>query len=167
MNHHLEMSSAGHLPRVHEIALRKLLPRLLKANFDWALTGSASFTLRGLPFIPEDLDLQTSQAGAYEMERLFAEYLDEPVRWSSSGRVQSYWGSLRVDGVQVEIIGAIQKRLPDGSWSEPPDLPSERKYISFAGYLVPVLDLKYESRAYALLGRTRRAALLQDWSEQG
>jgi hypothetical protein len=166
MNRQQEASTSGNLPRIHEIALRLLLPRLMGADFDWALTGSASFTLRGLPFVPEDLDLQTSQAGAYEMERLFAEYLDEPVRWSSNGQVQSHWGRLSVDGVQVEIIGAIQKRLPDGTWSEPPDLTSERQYIPFAGFLVPVLDLKYESRAYTLLGRTRRAALLQAWSEE-
>lgn len=166
MNRNSEVNAAGILPRAHEIALRRLLPRLMQVDFDWALTGSASFKLRGMPFDPEDLDIQTTQAGAYELERLFAEYLDQPIRWSSNGQVRSYWGHLLVDGVEVEIIGSIQKRLPDGSWSEPPDLSRLREYVLFAGYQVPVLELKYESQAYALLGRSRRSLLLKTWSEQ-
>ena len=166
MNQDNQSPVTGILPRGHEIALRRLLPRLVQADFEWALTGSASFSLRGLPFDPEDLDLQTSQAGAYEMERIFAEYLERPVRYTSNARVRSYWGCLRVDGVEVEIIGAIQKRLPDGSWSEPPDLSRLREYVYFAGFKLPVLDLKYESQAYALLGRQRRSVLIKAWSER-
>ncbi|MFN2194668.1 MAG: nucleotidyltransferase domain-containing protein [Anaerolineales bacterium] len=166
MSYDYSPTENGNLPRAHEIALRRLLPRLVQTDFEWALTGSASFTLRGIPFDPEDLDLQTSQAGAYELERLFAEYLERPVRYTSNERVRSYWGCLRVDGVEVEIIGAIQKRLPDGSWSEPPDLSGLRVYVYFAGYMLPVLDLKYESQAYALLGRQKRSVVLKDWSER-
>ena len=115
------------------------------------------------PFDVDELQLRVRAVMRRADERPF---LERPVRYTSNERVRSYWGCLRVDGVEVEIIGAIQKRLPDGSWSEPPDLSGLRVYVYFAGYMLPVLDLKYESQAYALLGRQKRSVVLKDWSER-
>ncbi len=39
----------------------------LPYDLPWALTGSASFALQGVSLAPEDVDVQTSAAGAYEV----------------------------------------------------------------------------------------------------
>jgi hypothetical protein len=151
------------LPRDHQIALRHVLARLHDREIDWALTGSASFSLQGLPLVPEDLDLQTNAWGAYELERCFAEYLVRPVSWVTNSTVRSLWGSLCIEGVEVEIIGDIQKRLPDGTWTAPPVLSEVRWNFETGFGAVPVLDLAYEAQAYAQMGRLRRARLLDEW----
>jgi hypothetical protein len=35
-------------------------------GLDWALTGSTSFALRGVPVEPDDVDVRTTERGAYE-----------------------------------------------------------------------------------------------------
>jgi hypothetical protein len=63
----------------------------------------------------------------------------------------------------VDIIGDIEKRLPDGSWAPPPDLVSHRKFVSVAGLQIPVLNIAYEVEAYRQMGRREKADLLQAW----
>ena len=151
------------LPRDHQIALRHVLARLQDGEIDWALTGSASFTLQGVPLTPEDLDLQTNAWGAYELERRFAEYLVRPVALVTNSRVRSYWGSLRIEGIEVEIIGDIQKCLSDGTWTAPPVLSDVRTNFETCFGAIPMLNLAYEARAYEQMGRLRRAHLLDEW----
>jgi len=40
--------------------------------------------LQGVPIPVHDIDIQTDKDGAYEIERCFAEYVVEPVRYSES-----------------------------------------------------------------------------------
>jgi hypothetical protein len=149
-------------PAFHQV-IWMLVDRLAEADIHWALTGSASFALQGLPICPGDIDVQTDALGAFEIQRWFIEMVVRPVEFSSTENIRSYYGALEIQGITVEIMGDIQKRLPDGAWSPIPDIPQLRQYVELDGLEVPVLDLSYEAEAYELLGRRSRAEELRRW----
>ena len=145
--------------------LRKLYTRLDGTDINWAVTGSLCFALQGVP-MPEvhDIDLQSDAAGAYDIERLFAENVSRKVEFSSTHNIRSHFGALMIDGVKVEIMGDVEKR-PDGAadWEEPPDLKQVKRYVQVDEMRVPVMDLEYECQAYLSMGRTATAKLLREW----
>ncbi len=143
--------------------LQLILTRLEGRGVNWALTGSMSFAIQGVPVNVRDIDIQSDRTGAYEIERCLSEFVRRPVSFSSTERVQSHFGLLSIMGVDVEIMGDIQKRLPDGTWDAPVDPSTYRTFVEFAGVQVPVLSLAYEHRAYLALGRTEKARLLEKW----
>jgi hypothetical protein len=73
----------------------------------------------------------------------------------------SHYGVLEVAGLEVELMGDIQHRLPDGSWSPAIDVSIYRRWVTWEGRQVPVLDLAYEAQAYAEIGREAKAALIR------
>ncbi len=143
-----------------------LLERLTDQPVVWALTGSLGHALQGLPVTPRDIDIQTDAPGAYAIERIFADLSWLPVRYIVSKRIRSHLGKLRIQGISIEIMGDVEKRLPDGSWTRPPRLPEHIHFADLDGQRVPVLSLDYEARAYELLGRQERARMLRDWLAQ-
>lgn len=147
----------------HLKALRELSARLKDTEINWALTGSTSFALQGVPFAAHDIDVQTDRAGAYAIEHLFAAQLVQPVRFKSSATICSHLGALRLHEIEIELMGDIQKRLPGGAWEEFVDIRPLRRLVELDGMLIPVLDLRYEQQAYLLMGRVERAALLADF----
>jgi hypothetical protein len=46
--------------------------------------------------------------------------------------------------VDVEVIGAIQKRTVHGPWTDPTDLSDHGAYVLAGSIEVPVLSLRYE-----------------------
>lgn len=151
------------IPRQHLEVLQKVHARLQGSPVEWVVTGSLGMALQGVPVEVHDIDLQTDQEGAYEIERRLAEFVTRPVRFSESERIRSHLGRLEIDGIQVEILGDIQKRLEDGSWEEPVRVTDHRRWVEIAGMQVPVLSLEYELQAYLKLGRGDKAEMLRAW----
>lgn len=149
--------------QAHLQALRILYTRLNDSAIHWAITGSLCFALHGIPVTVHDIDVQTDREGAYLIEQRFAECVVRPVAFHTAERIQSHLGTLRVAGIEVEIMGDIQKRLPDGGWDEPPRLADHTEHLLVDGMRVPVLTIAYEYEAYLRLGRTERAQLLRAW----
>ena len=83
-----------------------------------------------------------------------------------SEKITSHWGELEVEGVKVEIMGALRKKRPDGTWEPPAEVERHREFVSFEGMMLPVLSLKYEEQAYRKLGRTEQADRIRDWVTQ-
>lgn len=154
-------SNAAAIPSGHIAMLRVIIARLAGEPAIWALTGSVSFALQGVAVPVHDIDLQTDTEGAYAIARCFAEHVTRPVQFSSAERIRSHYGALILGGVRVELMGALQKRLPDGAWERPVDIRPHRRWVKLDGVMVPVLDLAYEEQAYRLLGRIERAELLR------
>ena len=77
--------------------------------------------------------------------------------------MRSHFGALAIDGLNVEIMGDIQKRLPDGAWEVPVDLNRHKRFVEIEGMRIHVLSLEYEYQAYLKLGRTERAEMLKNW----
>jgi hypothetical protein len=146
--------------------LRELSRRLKGSGVRWVVTGSLGFAVQGVPVAVHDVDIQTDAAGAYEIACRFADEVTRPVTFAQAERIRSHFGALRLFGVTVELMGDIEKRLPDGSWDGPTDLARHRRWVSLAGLRVPVLDLAYEAEAYARLGRMETAQLLRRWLDR-
>jgi len=142
--------------------LRKLYNELAGSGVNWVVTGSLSFALQGLPITPHDIDIQTDTPGAYEIKRRFALYMTRKVVFSSTERIRSHFGAMVIDGITVELMGDIQKRLKNASWEDPVDLDRYKRLIAFDGMDVPVLSLEYEAQANRKLGRLERAQMLQE-----
>ena len=143
--------------------LRKINVRLNNTSINWALTGSFGFALQGMPVKPNDIDIQTDKEGAYEIERHFSEFITKRVIFSSTERIRSHFGELMIDGIKVEIMGDIQKRLDNGSWENPVDLEHHKRVVEVEGMQIPVLSLEYEYQAYLKLGRVDKAEMLRNW----
>ncbi len=133
----------------------------------WVLTGSLSFALRGIPLEVHDIDIQSDRDGTYRIEALFAPFSEKKVRFVDSPNIRSHLGLLCINGVEVEIMGDIQKKLSNGCWEDPVNLVKHRRYLNFRGMSIPVLSLEYEYQAYLKMGRIEKAGLLKKWMEKG
>ncbi|MFB6360074.1 MAG: hypothetical protein ABEH59_02005, partial [Halobacteriales archaeon] len=99
---------------------------------------------------------------ASEIERRLAEHVSEPVSIRSGEGIRSVFGTLSIEGVTVELIGAVQKRRANGTLKPPVDIDAHRQIVPFRCDQLPVLPLDYEARAYEQLGRTKRGQLLRE-----
>ena len=154
------------IPQTHLKVLRKLYERLKGSDVNWAVTGSLGFALQGVPVEPHDIDIQTDREGAYEIERLFSEFVVESVKFKESERIRSHFGVLRIDGIEVEIMGDIQKKVGD-EWEPPVDIDRHKRFVEIEGMKIPVLDLEYEYRAYLKMGRVEKAKMLRKFLDEG
>ena len=117
--------------------------------------------LQGMDIEVHDIDIQTDQRGAYEIESKFPEYVAEPVRYSQSERICSHFGTLEIDGVKVEIMGDVQKRITEQTWEEPIRVECYRRWVQIDGMQIPVLSLEYEYQAYLKLDRNEKAEMIR------
>ena len=147
--------------------LRQIHARLANTDVNWVVTGSFGFALQGGPVQPNDIDIQTDKAGAYAIESLFSDAVIRKVKFSATERIKSHFGALQIDGVEVEIMGDIQKRGADGVWEEIVDPAHYKQMVEIAGLLVPVLSLEYEYQAYLKFGRVEQAKMLRRWLDSG
>jgi hypothetical protein len=147
---------------LHVLAL--VMTRLEGKGINWVLTGSLAFALQGVPVQPHDIDLQTDRVGAYQIEQMLVEFSKKPVAFAAAEQICSYYGALQIEGIDVEIMGDVQKRLADGRWEAPPRLNEHRQFIQVGDSHVPVLSLAYEAESYRKMGRLERAALLASWA---
>ncbi|MCA1694719.1 MAG: hypothetical protein LC749_08315, partial [Actinobacteria bacterium] len=147
------------LPRAHRLAVERLTDLLPVTEVNWALTGSVAHRLQGANLGCRDIDVQTDQAGAYDVATRLQKWVVEPVALRTSARVQSHFGQLRFEdlGLDVEVMGALQKLTVDGVWDVPTDPAEHRVFVVMGPKRVPVLSLDYEAEAYDLLGRHDRA----------
>lgn len=146
--------------------LRLLHTGLAGGEVRWAVTGSLGLALQGVPATPHDVDLQTDGGGANEIARRFGVYVTRPVTFTSSEEIRSYFATLVIERITVEIMGGIQKRLADGRWEDPVDIAPHLRFVEIEDLRIPVLSLAYEYEAYRTLGRTAQADLLLPWLDR-
>ncbi len=147
----------------HRNVLRAIHERLMDLDSPWAITGSLGFALQGLESPVNDIDLQTNQDGAYKIQNVFGDQVIRNVAFSEAKTVRSHFGELKILGVTVEVIGAMQKRLPTGEWESPVDVQQHRTFVEFDAMKLPVLSLDYEEQAYRILGRIDKADMIKQW----
>lgn len=144
------------------ISVLELLVDKIPDEIDWAVTGSTAFAIQNIPVEPKDIDIQSSKDGVFTIEEHLSSYSKQPVRFSHTETIASYFGSLRIDGIEVELMGDIQHRV-DGKWTTPVEIAPLVQMISVNGFDVPVLDLRHEYQAYKMMGRDDRAELLRKY----
>ena len=146
--------------------LRKIYTRLEDGQVNWAVTGSFGMALQGMDVDVHDIDIQTDKESAYEIERRFSEYMVKPVHYRASERIRSHFGALEMDGIKIEIMGDVQKRLEDQTWEDPVKIERHKCWVRVESMQVPVLSLQYEYQAYLKLGRPEKAEMLRKWLQR-
>ena len=144
-----------------ERTLLYICDNLKQYDLLWALTGSTNFNLQGINININDIDVQTDKKSAYRFEKIFNKHIIKPVKYSSTDKIRSHFGIFNIKGVKVEVMGDIQKRLPNGEWEKKKDLNNFIEFLDLGGYKIPVLNLKYEEKAYRILGRIEKADLIK------
>ncbi len=127
----------------------------------WAVTGSLGMVLHGMPLDIHDIDIQTDKEGAYEIEQRLVNHLVESVHFRVSDSVRSYFGVFEIDGVQVEVMGALQHWYFDGKWTSPVEVSHHLDCVDLKEMHIPVMSLAHEAEAYHLYGRTERAEMIK------
>jgi hypothetical protein len=152
------MNKKQYLPILHKVYLQ------IKDNRNgWVITGSLGMALQGMDIDVHDIDIQTNKEGAYEIESKLKQFSTTPVNSVSSELIKSYLGKFIVDDVQVELMGALQKKLKNGNWEEPVNIENYREWVKVESMTVPVLSLYYEYEAYKKLGRYEKAEKIFKW----
>ncbi len=152
------------IPATHVDALQRIARLLADLPAAWATTGSTGIALQGVPLDVHDIDLQTSAAGAYAIGERFAIWTIAPVRERIAPHIRSHFGAFAIDGVLVEVMGDVQKRV-ESVWEPPVDVAPNLCWVTLGEVRLPALSLVYEEQAYRRLGRIERADLLRKWLE--
>src|SRR5829696_1977165 len=114
--------AAAPIDPAHLRVLRVLCARLPVEEIHWALTGSLGARLQGVDLAVHDVDVQTSLARTARAADLLADHVVTPPRPWESERVRSVFATLRIAGVEVELMGGMAKRADPGQpWGPPVD----------------------------------------------
>jgi hypothetical protein len=145
------------LPVPHAVVLRFLIERIPPTEYLWALTGSAGLRLQGVDLSIHDLDLQTDAKTVFLLEQELAEFMKTPVHLWETEHTLSYHGQAEIHGLQVELLGDIRHRQPDGMWGTALDVKSILVWMEWQDLEIPVLSLAHEAVAYENMGRLEKA----------
>ncbi len=144
------------------------IARLLKdVAHPWAFTGSVGMNLQGVDLEIADIDIQTDHSGSYQIQNCLSEFIVSGVCYSESSNIRSHFGTFRINEIDVEVMGDIEKRRDDGVWIGPPDLYPIINHIDLEGINIPVLDLEYEKEAYRILGRDKTVQKIEEFLGRG
>jgi len=138
----------------HLKALRTVCEKLKDADVNWVLGGSTNLALQGVDLNPRDIDILTDREGAFTIEKLIKDYKIKSVEFTKSEKIASYQGKFRVEGVEVEVMGALQIKTAK-AWTKPLK-PWRKRILKTEGIEIPVNPLEIELRAYRRLGRMDR-----------
>ena len=131
------------------------------------MTGSTGLHLQGVPVEPNDIDIQTTAKGAYQIEDALGYEVGMTVGFRQAERIRLHFGRGMLRGLQVEIMEDIEKLSPTDGWLPTPPLNSIVAWTVCNGLWIPVLDLKYEIMAYESIGREERVQTIRRFVERG
>jgi hypothetical protein len=147
-------------------ALKIVYSRLNETEIVWVIGGSLALKLVGLDVEPKDIDLFTNEEGAYEVEKLFAEYLVKNVSLSSKDDIRSHYGILNIHGIEVEIIGHIEFKDERNVWEVGRKLEDVLTIFEFEEMELPLMKIESQLMGYSKIGRTDKIRLIEEWLEK-
>ena len=145
----------AHRPRWRGV-LCEIARQLDAAGVVYAVVGGTSLALHGLPVRVKDIDIETDVTGAYRFAELFSDRVVDPVVFKESRLYRSHFGRFSFDGVDVEVMGRLQRREGD-AWV--PTEVAHTETIHVDGTPVKASWLEEEALAYIRRGKLDRAAL--------
>ncbi len=111
--------------------LASLVPILHEADPAWCVFGSAAKALDGEDVVPHDVDIMLSHDGAVTVEQKLARFRIHE-RQPESGKWLSRRSHYRIDGMELDVSGALMRRVGD-RWVEVcPEHVKEGDGIRFA-----------------------------------
>ena len=153
------------IPEKHFEVLKFLKEKFSNQDLNWALTGSTSFAIQGLDFKPNDIDLQTDKASAYKIGQILTDHTVREVKFSSNGKIKSHFGKFKIQGLEVEVMGDLQKKY-QGEWTSAPDIQKNTKKAEYKGEKFPVFKLEYEIEGYRKIGRAEKSEKIRKNAEE-
>jgi len=150
-NHLLAVARKPRWPGV----LAEIAARLEAAAVPYKIVGGAAIALYGIHVPVKDIDIETTEAGAYQFQELFSDRAIQPVTLSDNGSHRSHFGRFDFDGLVVEVMGDVE-RMQEGKWLPTGNLTEGR--LTLKGEMVRVSWLEEETLAYIRRGRLDRAS---------
>ncbi len=150
------------LPASHQSVLDQVYDRLAGSDIEWAVTGTGSvaLVLHGVAVNCGDLDLVTSAGGVEQIEHLFAREVVTGSRLVTRDGLRGHVGRLRVENVEIELLGDVQNATPGDTWTTPLSVEQHRVWIELNGRRYPVLSLDHLHDVYARMGRAKTPRLI-------
>jgi hypothetical protein len=76
-------------------------------DITWRIGGSSCLFIQGVNVIPSDIELITTEGGAYRIFEIFDKFQENPVEEVNKGNWHCHLGTLEMNGFQVEIQGNL------------------------------------------------------------
>lgn len=134
----------------------KLISENIPSNIKWAIDGSTSLALQGIDVIPRDIDILTDHEGAIRIQESLKKYNVVPISHSSNEKYDSYFGTFKVKGIKVEVMGDLRV-FRSGKWSTLQN-PStvDIANTNMEGVSIPVVSVKSQTESGYLSERLKR-----------
>lgn len=97
------MERFNHLVHV----LSYLCDRLEGLKERWVIGGSTASLLQGMRIKPGDIDILTSEKGAFQIEKRLNEYVKRRIEYKETNKYKSYFGIFNIKDINVEICGEL------------------------------------------------------------
>ena len=142
-------------------ALKILYQKVDPNKTHWVLVGSSSLILQGVDVpVTNDIDIMARAVDCPEISNLLADYvISSPTGIIEGETTRCDYSAYNIDGVNLDLVGDIQNKLPDGSWSEIRNLDNYET-LNIGGMKLRVLSLYEEMRGYAAGGREDKVSAI-------
>jgi 8-oxo-dGTP pyrophosphatase MutT (NUDIX family) len=134
-------------------ALEAISTKLAHEQVRWALVGSANLALHGINVIPGDIDIISDRESAYRIGSLLRDSEVTPVTNAQSEDMRSYLGKYLIEGVEVEVMGDVWRKVGQ-EWTNISEwVLSEPARVRVGKVDLPCCPLEKELIAYEISGR--------------
>jgi hypothetical protein len=139
-------------------ALRTITKRLSGSAINWAIYAGTNLELQGVDIAANDIDILVgTKEDTERMGELLKRFEAEPIQRVEKENYDAYEGKFKVNGIEVQVIGELVSKVPEGDlWSETKRL-SARKTIIVNSMRIPVISLAQEYSAYLKMGKLEKA----------
>ncbi len=134
----------------------KLISENIPSNIKWAVDGSTSLALQGIDVTPHDIDILTDREGTIRIQESLKNYNVVPISHSSNEKYDSYFGTFKVKGIKVEVMGDLRV-FRSGKWSTLQN-PSTVDIVNtnLEGASIPVVSVKSQNESGYLIERLKK-----------
>lgn len=91
----------------------------------------------------------------------------EPVSASERGQIRGHIGRVRIEEVEVELLGDVRNRVANHDWTTPPRLHADVVDIEYDGRRYPVVRLACLRDSYVALQRWDKVRLIDQSTASG
>lgn len=153
-------------PKKQLAALSKLARALNRENVLWALGGSMLLYCSGIPTEVHDLDIFIAERDVPAAERAMLRLGKKKPEKPNTGFCSRYFGEFVTDGVEVDVIAGFAVVTPEGVQTFPLMETEISSRMEIGGEEIPLHSLCAWRMYYALMGRTEKVCLLDDFFNQ-
>ncbi len=89
------------LPQKNINAIKTIYKLFTENSIQWKLAGSSNLALQGVPVDASDVDIAVNTSDVDIIQKLFAAYTIEPIKYSQTDKFRSYFGRFTIDNCLV------------------------------------------------------------------